>query len=100
MKKPRKKHTSTLKAQVALEAIKEQATVADPARRYKVNANLVHKWKKELLERLPEVFETTQTGGGESIDREAELLRRIGQLTLENGLPTRCHSICGLTRLQ
>lgn len=84
MNKPRKKHTSTFKAQVALEAIKEQATVADLARRYKVNANLVHKWKKELLERLPEVFETSQTGGGESVDREAELLRKIGQLTLEN----------------
>jgi len=69
--------------------------VADLARRYKVNANLVHKWKKELLERLREVFETSQTGGGESVDREAELLRKIGQLTLENDFLAR-----GLDRIR
>ena len=69
--------------------------MADLARRYKVNANLVHKWKKELLERLREVFETSQTGGGESVDREAELLRKIGQLTLENDFLAR-----GLDRIR
>jgi len=94
-KKPRKKHTSAFKAQVALEAVKEQATVADLARRYKVNANLVHKWKKELLARLPEVFETAQSGPTDAVDREAELLRKIGQLTLENDFLAR-----GLDRIR
>ena len=72
---------------MALEAAKELATLADIARRYKVNANL--KWKKELLERLPEVFQTPRHAGAGAgadafKDREAELLRKIGQLTLEN----------------
>ncbi len=86
MKKSRQKHSAAFKARVALEAVKEQATVADIARRYKVNANLVHKWKKDLLEKLPAVFESSGgVGAAEgSNEREAELLRKIGQLTLEN----------------
>ena len=38
MNKARKKHSPAFKAQVALEAAKELATLADIARRYKVNA--------------------------------------------------------------
>ncbi len=52
MKKNRQKHTAPFKAQVALEAMREQSTVAEIGRRYKINPNLVHKWKKEAVARL------------------------------------------------
>ena len=85
MKKSRQKHSAAFKARVALEAVKEQSTVAEIARRHKVNANLVHKWKKDLLEKLPGVFENAAGSATEGTnEREAELLRKIGQLTLEN----------------
>ena len=52
MKSNRQKHTAPFKAQVALEAMREQSTVAEIGRRYKINPNLVHKWKKEAVARL------------------------------------------------
>lgn len=45
MKRKRQKHTAAFKAKVALEAIREQTTIAEIARVYKLNPNLVHKWK-------------------------------------------------------
>ncbi len=57
MKKTRTKHSPTLKAKVALAAIREQETVAEIARRYQLHANQVYKWKKELLDNMARVFE-------------------------------------------
>ena len=87
MQKNRQKHTPTFKAQVAIEAMREGSTVAEIGRRHKLNPTLVHKWKKEAIERMASVFETGRTGGGDDsqrADRESELLREVGQLTLEN----------------
>lgn len=97
MKKNRQKHTALFKAQVALEAMREQSTVAEIGRRYKVNPNLVHKWKKEAVARLAMVFEPGHANAEESAsaDREAELLRKVGQLTLENDFLAR-----GLARIR
>ena len=52
MKKPRKKHSPEFKAKVALEAVREQVTVAEISRKYKVHANVVYKWKRQLLDNL------------------------------------------------
>ena len=84
MKKKRSKHSPAFKAKVALAAIREEETTAEIARRYKINANLVYKWKKQLLENQARIFEPDAgTGTSESTDREAELLQKIGELTVE-----------------
>lgn len=85
MKKTRAKHTPEFKAKVALAAVQEQETVAVIARRYKVHPNQVYKWKQELLQNIGRVFEprgaaASDTGASE---REAELLKKIGELTVE-----------------
>lgn len=82
MKRTRKKHSAGFKAKVALEAIQERETVAAIARRYQLHANVVYKWKSELLEKASQAFEG---GGGDGIDseRESELLKKIGELTVE-----------------
>lgn len=86
MKKTRTKHSPEFKAKVALAAVQEQETVAAIARRYKVHANQIYKWKQELLQNMARVFETKPGSAGPESDaseREAELLRKIGELTVE-----------------
>ncbi len=83
MKKTRTKHSPGFKAKVALAAVREQESVAQIARRYKVHANVVYKWKRQLLDNMARAFETEDGGGGDGSEREDELLKKIGELTVE-----------------
>ena len=83
MKSKRTKHSPAFKAKVALEALRENETTAEIARRYKVHANIVYKWKRQLLENLPLAFANEEAGATHNAEREAELLRKIGELTVE-----------------
>jgi transposase len=83
MKKTRTRYTAEFKAKVALAAIREEDTMPALSRRFGVHANQIYKWKRELLENLPRAFsggDETASGGSE---REAELLKKIGELTVE-----------------
>ena len=81
-KKTRTRHTATFKAKVALAAIREEESIAQLAKRYGVNATLVHKWKKQFVEKAAVVFEQ-ESHSESSTEREDELLRKIGELTVE-----------------
>lgn len=83
MKRKRKKHTPAFKAKVALAAVREQEPVTEIARRFKVHVTMVHRWKKQLLDNLTTAFETPGGDGSDAQEREAELLRKIGELTME-----------------
>lgn len=82
MKSKRKIHSPAFKAKVALAALQDAETVAELSRRHKVNANVVYKWKRHLMENVARVFET-DAAKGDASEREAELLRKIGELTVE-----------------
>jgi len=91
MKKQRRKYRAEFKAKVALAAIREQETVPELARRYKVHANVIGKWKRQLLDNVTRAF-VKETGlGTHDGGREEELVNTIGELTmgrdfLSNGL--------------
>ncbi len=84
MSRKRRNHSPDFKAKVALAAIKGDETLIELAKRYQINANLIVKWKKLLLENSAEVF---ASGKGLAPDRESEiksLQAKIGEITMEN----------------
>ena len=88
MKSTRTRHTAAFKAKVALAAIREQETIPELARRHGVHANQIYKWKREFLERAATVFERDNEPSGDS-EREDELLKKIGELTVERDFLSR-----------
>jgi len=91
----RTKHSPAFKAKVALAALREQETVPELSRRHQVHANQIYKWKRHLLENVARAFEAEEGGGGDGSGREAELLQKIGELTVERDFLSR-----GLGRLR
>ena len=49
----RKKHPSSFKAKVAVEALKGFKTLAEISSEYKIHSNQISQWKKKLLEGIP-----------------------------------------------
>jgi transposase len=88
MDKNRRRLTAAFKAKVALEAVREQQTVAEIAQRYQVHPNQIYKWKKELLESISRVFDNSDPAVDRG-QREDELLKKIGELTVERDFLSR-----------
>jgi transposase len=86
MRKTRRTIDAALKAKIALEALREQATVADLAQRYQVHANQVYAWKKQLQAHAARAFDPKVGQEAEAqTERDIERLHaKIGQLTIEN----------------
>ena len=80
----RRKIDAAMKAKIALEALREQATVADLAQRHQVHPNQIYAWKKQLLDQAARAFKSGSGGGTADREREIEKLHaKIDQLVIE-----------------
>ena len=82
MKAKRQKHSGAFKAKVAIEAIQERESLSELSRKYGIHPNMISRWKKEFLERAPELFDKPGHDKKEDVDLE-KLYAKIGQLEME-----------------
>ena len=86
MSKKRRSFSAEFKAKVGLEALKGIEPVHVIAQRHGVHPVQVSQWKKEVAERLPEVFAKPSAQVKDEIERdrrEKDLYAEIGQLKME-----------------
>jgi len=84
MKRTRRKFSSSFKAQVAIEALKERETLAELAERFELHPNQISQWKQEFLEKSTNIFDKPNgQKNNEEIDSD-KLYSKIGKLEMEN----------------
>ena len=86
MKGKRRAHSAEFKARVAAEALKGIKTIHQIATENEIHPVQVSQWKKELAERMSELFERKNARSKETENdrRRIEALeRKVGQLTIE-----------------
>ena len=84
MAKKRRAFSPTLKAKVALAAIRGEGTVAELAGRFGVHPSQIAAWKKTAIEGVTEsLSDGRKTKAKRDEDHEAKLYQQIGQLQFE-----------------
>src|SRR5450631_4454206 len=94
-RRPRRNHTATFKAKVALAALKGDKTLAELAQQFDVHPNQITDWKTRLQEGAAGVF------GEEKADQQAtvdvtRMQAKIGALALANDFLERALVKAGL----
>ena len=87
MSKRKRRHlTAEFKARVALEALKEEKSIQQIAKDEDVAPTQISAWKKELEERMSELFarKNAASDAAKKSDKQAARLeRKVGQLVIE-----------------
>jgi transposase-like protein len=80
-KRNQKRYDPAFKARVALEALQENESLAQLGHRHGIHPVLVGQWKRQLKDNAAVAFDGN---GGRDVERvRDELLRKIGELTVE-----------------
>jgi transposase-like protein len=80
----RERHSAAFKAKVALEAVKQDKTIAQLAKEHQVHPVQISQWKKQLLDGAEGLFRDgrkREREEGEAV--QAELYEKIGRLNME-----------------
>lgn len=80
----RRVHPPAFKAKVAVEALKEQKTIAELASQYAIHPTQITTWKKQAMEILTQGFSgKREQKEKDNTDLIQELYRQIGRLKVE-----------------
>jgi transposase len=94
----RKKHSSNFKAQVALEAIRGEITIAEISQKHNVHPSQIQAWKAEALANMASIFEKGMISKASDDKGLIALERKVGQLTIENDYLKKSYTISLKTR--
>ena len=84
MENKRRKFSGSFKAKVALAAVKGDQTMAELASQFGVHPNQITKWKRKLLDGLPDIFSDGHRQDlGQQEALTDRLYQQIGQLKVE-----------------
>ena len=81
-KTSRKKYTPEFKAQVAIEALKEQSPLAELAKKYEVSPTMISHWKADLVKNAGSAFGKRGKSEEEVEKKNQELYAKIGKLEM------------------
>ena len=80
----RKRFSAEFKSKVAIEAIKGLQTINELASKFNVHPNQISLWKKQLREKVPEIFSDRRRKSNQADEvLKARLYEEIGRLKIE-----------------
>ena len=80
----RRRFSADFKAEVALQALRGELTLAQLSRKYQVHPTMISTWKRQLTQEATQLFTRGRSSSERaSEDRIKELHAKIGQLTIE-----------------
>ena len=92
-----KQYLPAFKVEVVLEVLREEKELGEIAAHYNLNPNMVRNWKAEFLSKADSIFEGNKKAAKEEKRKEeamekekAQMLKTIGQLTLERDFLQDC----------
>jgi transposase-like protein len=84
MASKRRRFSPQFKVDAVMDLLTGAKTASTICRERNITDKLLYRWKQELLERLPGVFERERVESDDTPQRVAELERMVGRLALEN----------------
>jgi len=78
----RRTYTPEFKVRVVLELISGKKTLGQASREYGIKDSVLSRWRQELIERAPQVFQE-DLKWGQQMKHIAELEQVIGRLTVQ-----------------
>ncbi len=97
----RNSYTPEFKTKVVLEVLQGERELGELAAQYGINPNMLRNWKREFLENASRAFDESRQAKqarrkeAELEKKQAQMLRTIGQLTLERDFLQACFRTVG-----
>ena len=92
-----RRYTAQYKTRIVLEILQGEKEIGEIAAENNLNPNMVRNWKREFLENASAAFESSDKAEKEAKKKAeaqrkevAQMLKTIGQLTLERGFLQDC----------